>query len=147
MIRPAYLKISEIRELLPTIPIGTDSNSHSEVVTDIQTKLNFKKTAAFSSMSFERKNLAYIVRLQKIKQEELLHIFKQRVRKRHCIHRNRNVPVKFFTGQQRNNCHFYHAGLNNDVKDQRLTGESRTMVATNAFGMGIDKPDVRPLSM
>lgn len=100
-------------------------------------------------MSFERKNLAYIVRPTENKQEELLHILNSVPGCAIVYTRNRKRTREIAELLVNNGitATFYHAGLNNDVKDQRqkswLTGESRTMVATNAFGMGIDKPDVR----
>lgn len=148
--RPAYLKIAEIRELLPDIPVlALTATATPEVVTDIQTKLNFKKDSQVFRMSFERKNLAYIVRPTENKQEELLHILNSVPGCAIVYTRNRKRTREIAELLVNNGitATFYHAGLNNDVKDQRqkswLTGESRTMVATNAFGMGIDKPDVR----
>ena len=149
-IRPAYLIIAEIRELLPDIPVlALTATATPEVVTDIQTKLNFKKDSQVFRMSFERKNLAYIVRPTENKQEELLHILNSVPGCAIVYTRNRKRTREIAELLVNNGitATFYHAGLNNDVKDQRqkswLTGESRTMVATNAFGMGIDKPDVR----
>ena len=148
--RPAYLKIAEIRELLPDIPVlALTATATPEVVTDIQTKLNFKKDSQVFRMSFERKNLAYIVRPTENKQEELLHILNSVPGCAIVYTRNRKRTREIAELLVNNGitATFYHAGLNNDVKDQRqkswLTGESRTMVATNAFGMGIDKADVR----
>ena len=148
--RPAYLKISEIRELLPTVPVlALTATATPEVVKDIQTKLGFREDSRIFRMSFERKNLAYIVRNTESKQEELLHIL-------HSVsgsaivytrNRKRTREVAELLVNNEITATYYHAGLNNDVKDQRqrswLSGESRVMVATNAFGMGIDKPDVR----
>lgn len=100
-------------------------------------------------MSFERKNLAYIVRNTESKQEELLHILNSVSGSAIVYTRNRKRTreVAELLVNNEITATFYHAGLNNDVKDQRqrswLSGESRVMVATNAFGMGIDKPDVR----
>lgn len=148
--RPAYLKISEIRELLPTVPVlALTATATPEVVKDIQTKLGFREDSRIFRMSFERKNLAYIVRNTESKQEELLHILNSVSGSAIVYTRNRK-RTREVTELLVNNeitATFYHAGLNNDVKDQRqkswLSGESRVMVATNAFGMGIDKPDVR----
>ena len=145
--RPAYLKISEIRELLPTVPVlALTATATPEVVKDIQTKLGFSR---IFRMSFERKNLAYIVRNTESKQEELLHILNSVSGSAIVYTRNRKRTreVAELLVNNEITATFYHAGLNNDVKDQRqrswLSGESRVMVATNAFGMGIDKPDVR----
>ena len=148
--RPAYLKISEIRELLPTVPVlALTATATPEVVKDIQTKLGFREDSRIFRMSFERKNLAYIVRNTESKQEELLHILNSVSGSAFVYTRNRKRTreVAELLVNNEITATFYHAGLNNDVKDQRqkswLSGESRVMVATNAFGMGIDKPDVR----
>lgn len=148
--RPAYLKISEIRELLPTVPVlALTATATPEVVKDIQTKLGFREDSRIFCMSFERKNLAYIVRNTESKQEELLHILNSVSGSAIVYTRNRKRTreVAELLVNNEITATFYHAGLNNDVKDQRqrswLSGESRVMVATNAFGMGIDKPDVR----
>lgn len=148
--RPAYLKISEIRELLPTVPVlALTATATPEVVKDIQTKLGFREDSRIFRMSFERKNLAYIVRNTESKQEELLHILNSVPGSAIVYTRNRKRTreVAELLVNNEITATFYHAGLNNDVKDQRqkswLSGESRVMVATNAFGMGIDKPDVR----
>lgn len=148
--RPAYLKISEIRELLPTVPVlALTATATPEVVKDIQTKLGFREDSRIFRMSFERKNLAYIVRNTESKQEELLHILNSVSGSAIVYTRNRKRTreVAELLVNNEITATFYHAGLNNDIKDQRqrswLSGESRVMVATNAFGMGIDKPDVR----
>ncbi len=148
--RPAYLKISEIRELLPTVPVlALTATATPEVVKDIQTKLGFREDSRIFRMSFERKNLAYIVRNTESKQEELLHILNSVSGSAIVYTRNRKRTreVAELLVNNEITATFYHARLNNDVKDQRqrswLSGESRVMVATNAFGMGIDKPDVR----
>lgn len=148
--RPAYLKISEIREFLPTVPVlALTATATPEVVKDIQTKLGFREDSRIFRMSFERKNLAYIVRNTESKQEELLHILNSVSGSAIVYTRNRKRTreVAELLVNNEITATFYHAGLNNDVKDQRqkswLSGESRVMVATNAFGMGIDKPDVR----
>lgn len=147
--RPAYLKIADIRKLLPGIPVlALTATATPEVVTDIQQRLAFQKENVFR-MSFERKNLAYIVRRTENKQEELLHILNHVSGSAIVYTRNRKRTKEIcqYLNQEGITATFYHAGLTNDTKDQRQkswsTGESRVMVATNAFGMGIDKPDVR----
>ena len=148
--RPAYLKIADIRKMLPDVPVlALTATATPEVVKDIQCKLGFKEGSQTFRMSFERKNLAYIVRKTENKQEELLHIL-NRVKGSAIVYtrnRKRTREVAELLINHQITATFYHAGLNNDVKDLRqkswLTGESRVMVATNAFGMGIDKPDVR----
>ena len=147
--RPAYLKIAEIRELLPGIPVlALTATATPEVVKDIQTRLNFREGNVFR-MSFERKNLAYIVRKTDNKTKELLHIL-QRISGSAIIYvrnRRRTKEITELLTNEGITADFYHAGLDNAVKDLRQkrwqSGEVRVMVATNAFGMGIDKPDVR----
>lgn len=147
--RPAYLKISEIRHLLPDVPVlALTATATPEVVKDIQQRLAFKEENVFR-MSFERKNLAYIVRRTESKQEELLHILKhvQGSAIVYAHNRKRTKEYAQLLNEKGITATFYHAGLNNETKDQRqkswVKGETRVMVATNAFGMGIDKPDVR----
>ena len=146
---PAYLKIAEIRELLPGVPVlALTATATPEVVKDIQSRLNFREENVFR-MSFERKNLAYIVRKTDNKTGELLHILK-RIDGSAIIYvrnRRRTKEITELLMQEGITADFYHAGLDNAVKDLRQkrwqNGEIRVMVATNAFGMGIDKPDVR----
>lgn len=147
--RPAYLKIAEIRELLPDIPVlALTATATPEVVKDIQQRLHFKKENVFR-MSFERKNLAYIVRNTDNKTGEILHILNRMPGSSiiYVRNRKRTKETTLFLQREGITADFYHAGLNNDVKDIRQkrwqSGECRVMVATNAFGMGIDKPDVR----
>lgn len=148
--RPAYLKIAEIRQMLPKVPIlALTATATPEVVNDIRLKLGFREGGQTFRMSFERKNLAYIVRHTEDKQKELIHIL-QKIQASAIVYtRNRKRTREITELLTANNISatFYHAGLSNEAKDQRqkswLTGESRVMVATNAFGMGIDKPDVR----
>lgn len=147
--RPAYLKISEIRNLLPGVPVlALTATATPEVVKDIQQRLAFKEENVFR-MSFERKNLAYIVRRTEGKQEELLHILKHVDGSAIVYAHNRKRTKEYAQLLNENGitATFYHAGLSNETKDQRqkswVKGETRVMVATNAFGMGIDKPDVR----
>ena len=147
--RPAYLKIAEIRELLPDIPVlALTATATPEVVKDIQQRLHFKKENVFR-MSFERKNLAYIVRNTDNKTGEILHILNRMPGSSiiYVRNRKRTKETTLFLQREGITADFYHAGLNNDVKDLRQkrwqSGECRVMVATNAFGMGIDKPDVR----
>lgn len=147
--RPAYLKIAEIRELLPDIPVlALTATATPEVVKDIQVRLRFKKENVFR-MSFERTNLAYIVRNTENKTGELLHILR---RTPGCAiiyvrNRRRTKEITELLINEGITADFYHAGLDDATKDIRQrrwqTGESRVMVATNAFGMGIDKPNVR----
>ena len=173
--RPSYLEIAKIRDLLATntqpsalnpqpSTIASPSRGRSEgasipilaltatatprVVEDIQNRLGFAEKNVFS-MSFERKNLAYIVRTATDKQQELIHILKS----------TQGTAIVYVTSRARSketaqllcdnglSATFFHAGLDPEVKSQRQTAwqkdEVRIIVATNAFGMGIDKPDVR----
>ena len=147
--RPAYLKIAEIRELLPEVPVlALTATATPEVVTDIQARLKFREGNVFR-MSFERKNLVYIVRKTDNKTKELLYIL-QRISGSAIIYvrnRRRTKEITELLMNEGITADFYHAGLDNAVKDLRQkrwqSGEVRVMVATNAFGMGIDKPDVR----
>lgn len=147
--RPAYLKIADIRQLLPGVPvIALTATATPEVVSDIQQRLQFRQENVFR-MSFERKNLAYAVRHTEDKESELLHIL-QRVDGSGIVYtrnRKKTKEISLFLNRNHITATFYHAGLNDETKDSRqkawLKGEFRVMVATNAFGMGIDKPDVR----
>ena len=147
--RPAYLKIAEIRELLPDVPIlALTATATPEVVKDIQARLHFRHKNVFR-MSFERNNLAYIVRKTENKTAELLHILRSMPGSAiiYARNRRRTKEITELLNNEHITADFYHAGLDDATKDIRQhrwqSGESRVMVATNAFGMGIDKPDVR----
>ena len=147
--RPAYLKIAEIRELLPDVPIlALTATATPEVVKDIQARLHFRRENVFR-MSFERSNLAYIVRKTDNKTGELLHILRSMPGSAivYVRNRRRNKEITELLNNEDITADFYHAGLDDATKDIRQhrwqSGGSRVMVATNAFGMGIDKPDVR----
>ena len=147
--RPSYLQIADIRKMKPGVPIlALTATATPEVVEDIQEKLHFSEKNVFK-MSFERKNLAYVVREAEDKQSEMIHIL-QSVGGSAIIYarsRKRTKEMAQLLSQQGITATFYHAGLDPDVKDQRQKAwqkdEVRVMCATNAFGMGIDKPDVR----
>ena len=147
--RPAYLKIAEIRELLPDVPVlALTATATPEVVKDIQARLHFRHKNVFR-MSFERNNLAYIVRKTENKTAELLHILRSMPGSAivYVRNRRRTKEITELLNNEHITADFYHAGLEDATKDIRQhrwqSGESRVMVATNAFGMGIDKPDVR----
>ena len=147
--RPAYLQIADIRKLLPGVPVlALTATATPEVVDDIQARLEFREKNVFR-MSFERKNLAYVVRHVEDKEEEMLHILKCMSGSSIVYTRNRKKTKEITSLLTRSGitATFYHAGLSDETKDIRqkawLKGEYRVMVATNAFGMGIDKPDVR----
>ena len=147
--RPAYRRIGELRNLFPDLPVlALTATATPEVVKDIQQQLGFEAENSFS-MSFERKNLVYVVRNTENKAKELLHI----LGKVHgsaivyTLNREKTKEVCDFLISQGITAEFYHAGLSPEVKDKReeawKSGKARVMVSTNAFGMGIDKPDVR----
>lgn len=147
--RPSYLKIADIRHILRGVPVlALTATATPAVVKDIQEKLEFEKENVFS-MSFERKNLAYVVRHAEDKKGELLHILESLPGCAIVYVRNRNKTKEIADELNRKDitATYYHAGMDNAVKDLRQkkwqSGEYRVIVATNAFGMGIDKPDVR----
>ena len=147
--RPSYIRIADLRKVVPQAPVlALTATATPEVVKDIQDKLLFRQEHVFK-MSFARKNLAYVVRHTEDKESELLHIINSipgtvivycRSRKG-CRDLAAQLEERGLTAT------FYHAGLSNCEKDERQrlwqTDQCRVMVATNAFGMGIDKPDVR----
>lgn len=147
--RPAYLKIADIRTLVPHVPVlALTATATPQVIKDIQEKLCFKQENVFQ-MSFERRNLAYLVRRTDNKPAELLKIL-NRVSGSAIVYvrnRRRAKETAEWLVQEGITADFYHAGIDNTVKDLRQKrwqgDEVRVMVATNAFGMGIDKPDVR----
>lgn len=147
--RPAYLDIAHIRRLVPDVPmLALTATATPRVIEDIQEKLLFREKRVFR-MSFERKNLAYVVRLAYDKYDEMVHILRS-VSGSSIVYvrsRKRSKEISDYLNKCGITATFYHAGLENVVKDQRQQDwqkdETRVMVATNAFGMGIDKPDVR----
>ncbi|MDY5813466.1 MAG: ATP-dependent DNA helicase RecQ [Bacteroides sp.] len=147
--RPAYLKIADIRTLVPHVPVlALTATATPQVIKDIQEKLCFKQENVFQ-MSFERRNLAYLVRHTDNKPAELLKIL-NRVSGSAIVYvrnRRRAKETAEWLVKEGVTADFYHAGIDNAVKDLRQKrwqgDEVRVMVATNAFGMGIDKPDVR----
>lgn len=147
--RPAYLKIADIRTLVPRVPVlALTATATPQVIKDIQEKLCFKQENVFQ-MSFERRNLAYLVRHTDNKPAELLKIL-NRVSGSAIVYvrnRRRAKETAEWLVKEGVTADFYHAGIDNAVKDLRQKrwqgDEVRVMVATNAFGMGIDKPDVR----
>lgn len=147
--RPSYLHIADIRQIKPEAPLlALTATATRQVADDIQEKLNFKDGNMFR-MSFERKNLAYIVRHATDKRGEMLHILRS-VRGSAIVYvrsRKRASEISGWLEENGVEATFYHAGLEHSVKDERQKlwhdDVKRVMVATNAFGMGIDKPDVR----
>lgn len=147
--RPSYLHIADIRSLKPDAPIlALTATATPRVVKDIQEKLHFKHDNVLK-MSFERKNLSYVVRQTPDKQREAINIL-QSVQGSAIVYTRSRQRAKEFSELFNKNgisATFYHAGLEHTVKDERQKAwhndETRVIVATNAFGMGIDKPDVR----
>ena len=147
--RPSYLEIVNIRQLKPDAPVlALTATATPEVVDDIQERLGFREKNVFK-MSFERKNLAYIVRHAIDKEEQLLHILNSVAGSAIVYVRSRKRTVELAKLLTDNNISAlaYNAGLDSEIRNQRQEEWSkskvRVMVATNAFGMGIDKPDVR----
>ena len=147
--RPSYLHISDIRQLKPGVPVlALTATATPQVIDDIQERLGFEQKNVFR-MSFERKNLAYVVRTTSNKADELLHILNSMSGSAIVYVRSRRHTKEVSELLEKNNISstFYHAGLDHTTKDERQKAwhddKKRVMVATNAFGMGIDKPDVR----
>ena len=147
--RPSYLSISDIRKELPEIPIlALTATATPEVIDDIQERLNFREKRVFK-MSFARKNLAYVVRHTSNKTAQLIHILNSINGSAIVYVRSRQRTKEYadLLNSTGISATFYHAGLENTEKDKRQKAwqedKVRVMVATNAFGMGIDKPDVR----
>ncbi|MBR2292326.1 MAG: RecQ family ATP-dependent DNA helicase [Prevotella sp.] len=157
--RPSYLEIADIRKDLPGVPVlALTATATPAVVEDIQEKLS--RVSGISGhagipgfnvfkMSFERRNLAYVVRRATDKREQLIHILNS-VKGSSIVYarsRRRTKEIAELINEAGISATFYHAGLDHAVKDERQRDwqqdKVRVMVATNAFGMGIDKPDVR----
>jgi len=147
--RPPYLQIPEIRALIGDIPIlALTATATAAVVLDIQEKLQFSEARVFQK-SFSRPNLAYVVRHVEGKEQKLLEILKKISGSGVVYVRNRKRcrEMAALLNQRGIAADFYHAGLDmaerSKKQDNWMAGKSRIMVSTNAFGMGIDKPDVR----
>ena len=148
--RPHYLRIAELRQLLPGVPVlALTATATSRVVDDIQQRLAFRADAQVYKMSFARPNLHYIVRAVNNVEEQLLHILRSVEGCAIVYTRSRRGTREVAELLNQNNITalYYHAGLSSLEKDVRQRAwqddRVRVMVATNAFGMGIDKPDVR----
>lgn len=151
--RPSYLRIADIRQLFPQVPVlALTATATPDVVDDIQERLGFRKKNVFKK-SFHRDNLQYVVRYTQKKDEQILHIL-SRVPGSSIIYvrnRKRAQEVAAWLIEQGMAADFYHAGLTTHERTQKqkawknYNGKEgiRIMVCTNAFGMGIDKPDVR----
>ncbi len=147
--RPPYLEIAEFRKLIPKTPvIALTATATPEVMVDICEKLEFKAPNTFQQ-SFSRTNLSYSVLYETQKREKLVNIL-TRVPGSGIVYvrsRGETKEVAHLLQQNRVSADFYHAGLSaedrSDKQDAWMNGKTRIIVCTNAFGMGIDKPDVR----
>ncbi len=148
--RPSYLEIARIRVYFPTVPIiALTATATPEVVEDIQRQLMFRPQSRLFQSSFERCNLAYMVFHEMDKENRMLRI----IRKTggcgivYVRNRRRTREIADFLTHNGITAAYYHAGLEPKERDEAqrrwMEGKVSTMVATNAFGMGIDKPDVR----
>ncbi|MGL5016005.1 MAG: RecQ family ATP-dependent DNA helicase [Bacteroidales bacterium] len=147
--RPAYLNIAQIRPLHPNAPIlALTATATPEVIADIQQNLKFKSPNIFSK-SFFRPNISYVVRKSHSKEEQILHILSRINGSAIVYTRNRKRTQEIASILERAglSAEHFHAGLKNSIKQERQqrwkSGQTQIIVATNAFGMGIDKPDVR----
>jgi len=147
--RPSYLRIADIRELLPDVPVlALTATATPEVVNDIQTQLHFREPNLFQK-SFFRSNLAYVVRTVENKDEDLLKILNSvpGTSVVYVRNRKRTKEISDFLNLNGISAENFHAGLKNETKDAKQgrwkSGETRVIVSTNAFGMGIDKAEVR----
>jgi ATP-dependent DNA helicase RecQ len=147
--RPSYLKVADIRSYFPNVPVlALTATATPEVQADIQQQLQFRAPNLLQK-SFERKNLSYVVRQTEDKHAELLKIIKG-VGGAGIIYvrnRKRTRDISDYLLSKGISSTFYHAGLSMEdrslVQQQWMSGKAQVMVSTNAFGMGIDKPDVR----
>lgn len=147
--RPSYLRIVELRKYLPGIPVlALTATATPEVCDDIQEKLNFRPGNLLRT-TFERKNLVYTVREAEDKQKYILRLVRLMMGSGIIYVRSRKKTKDLAVYLQKNNisCDYYHAGLTHPVRNRKqqewMNGKIRIIIATNAFGMGIDKPDVR----
>jgi ATP-dependent DNA helicase RecQ len=147
--RPSYLTIAEVRERIPQVPLlGLTASATPDVIKDIQEKLLFKKENVLK-VSFERKNLAYIVQKEDDKENRLLKIATN-IKGSGIVYagsRKRTEEIASFLSRRNISSDFYHAGLPHEQRSMRqdnwLNDKTRVMVCTNAFGMGINKSNVR----
>ena len=147
--RPSFLKIAALRKVFPNAPVlALTATATPMVVDDIQQKLQFRKSNVFKT-SFVRDNISYVVRHTTEKMSELVHILKS-VAGSSIVYVRSRKRTKLIADELRRNglsADYYHAGLSIEEKEDKQNkwknDEIRVIVATNAFGMGIDKPDVR----
>ncbi len=148
--RPSYLNIKELRELLPDVPVlALTATATPDVVLDIQEQLGFDEEAKFFQQSFYRPNLSYSLRRTNDKEAMMLHILSRVAGSSIVYCRSRKLcgTMAKFLRDNGISATAFHAGLSHTEREMRqnrwINDEIRVMVATNAFGMGIDKPDVR----
>ena len=148
--RPTYLRIATLREHIPHVPIlALTASATKNVQDDICEKLLFTKDQQRFQQSFERPNLSYSVFNVAARQNKLLEILSnvQGSAIVYCKSRKRTKEIADLLLMKKINADHYHAGLNNEERNKKqeawITDKTRVMVCTNAFGMGIDKPDVR----
>ncbi len=147
--RPSYLRIAEVRTHLPGVPVlALTATATPEVQTDIRAKLNFSGDVVFRK-SFERKNLSYVVLREDDKLQRMLKVINNVPGTGVVYVRTRKKTKEIAEYLRRNKISsgFYHGGLaateRGKIQDQWMSGSIRVVVATNAFGMGIDKGNVR----
>lgn len=147
--RPAYRKILNIREELPQVPIiALTASATLEVQDDICLQLKFKNPHRFQQ-SFERPNLSYSVLMPPSKETKLTEIINKVNGSAlfYCKSRRQTKQISDLLKMHGISSDFYHAGLTSEERNEKqenwIKNETRVVVCTNAFGMGIDKPDVR----
>jgi len=147
--RPSYLDISALREILEDVPVlALTATATPEVCEDIQDRLGFQQKNLFQK-SFNRENLDYLVVTAEDKAGELVKQVSQMEGSGIVYTRNRKKcrELSLLLNEHEQSASYYHAGLKQALRDERqqawMKNQFRVMVATNAFGMGIDKPDVR----
>ena len=147
--RPSFLKIADVRTLFPAVPVlALTATATPDVVTDIMHALHFRSGRVLRK-SFARPNVVYVVRHTEEKLAELVHVLSSVAGSAivYVRSRKRTKEIADVLNARHISASHYHAGLaiedKADKQDKWRQGEIRVMVATNAFGMGIDKPDVR----
>lgn len=147
--RPPYLNIAEIRAYHPNVPVvALTATATTKVVHDIQEKLEFKIKNTIRDR-FERANISYVVRKEENKYDKLLEICQKVVGSGivYVNSRKRTKEISEYLNARGIHSNFFHAGLDFKLKSQKqddwIQNRCRVIVSTNAFGMGIDKPDVR----
>ena len=148
--RPSYLRIAQLRKIFPKAPVlALTASATPEVATDIRCRLEFRPGAQTFRATFARPNISYIVRRVEHKEDMLLRVLRATSGSAivYVRSRRRTRELAQLLASSGIPAGYYHAGLDPEEKnirqDRWKSGEERVIVATNAFGMGIDKPDVR----